>query len=283
MLIFLAIGVGVMTYHLLSRDEYGHHKKSKFDCHVTYEEDNPDKDKQEGEQPVDNVKVPDVSTTSEPGQHVIIPQRTTTMRTTTVSLGYLDEEIEIDDETETFEIPPGDGCERVTIMHDFTAGISAYRMWESELCFVKPLESECMPPWMLARRMSNPEYLRQHFSMVRENYVAVPPAIPDVFTLGPFVGNLCNGMLTYWLEEAIEREEEPHVPGSETESSEESESSDSSWIPSWWHHGPPLPPRHRGRRAVANLKVETNKETKIRYWDGTPKVKEMTVRYKVDE
>ncbi|XP_070565399.1 integral membrane protein 2A-like [Ptychodera flava] len=280
-----AIVAGALAFEFFDDDDY---EKEEFNCRIDFND--PEKGKQEGRPRPDDqwtsssseedVDVP--LPVTKPGE--LPPNTDISPSTTAPPTGSLDENVEVDEEEETerFEIPSSEECEAVTIMHDFSVGLSAYRLWDSGRCFVKPLSNLCMPRFMLAQLMRDPNYLRQHFEMVRESYLAVPPPVEDILTLGPFIADKCFGFPTYWLEPVTEPEDEPE-PVLPFESSEEMSSIFGDW--------PWFDPDRSGRRPGGRhrrgdfeegnfLDKSKMSKTKIRYFDSDNKVKETQFYFK---
>ncbi|XP_077978102.1 uncharacterized protein LOC144433634 [Glandiceps talaboti] len=315
-LVGIAVVAGGLTYKYMSH--HGEPKKRNFDCHVEF--DKPHRGKQEGNKPVDEVPVPDVKPDiperlPEDKPHPTLPPRHRPTRPPrhrphpprhrpepteqSDDVGSVDEEIEVDEynRTEKFEIPANEQCERITIIHDFNKGVSGYRLWTSNYCFVKRLDVGSIPPFILSALMMDPNYLRDHFEMVRENYLAVPPPIDFrrlVAFAGEFIASRCVDVPTYFLEPDVETDEpelpvEPEVPRQEESESlenveeeleepeeryplEETDGNDD------WMRSPHRRQRRASKEELSALKKLAKKESKITFFDGG-KVREIQIKH----
>ncbi|XP_038052903.1 uncharacterized protein LOC119725543 [Patiria miniata] len=172
--------------------------------------------------------------------------------------GTLEEEVEVDpfEGYEQIEIPEQDYCERLTILHDFTVNMTAYRLRRSQVCYVTFLDKEIVmgPDEFIERAEENPQFLTDHYETVHETYrVVLPELTPTSLNSGRFgfyIPMLCDGVESYWIEKIPEDELEAWEAYWASQDQEDSESredghdqddDDDFELPN---------PEHRRRRAV---------------------------------
>ncbi|XP_033639042.1 integral membrane protein 2C-like [Asterias rubens] len=163
--IVLILGVGMALF-------MGHHgDRYSFRCGVTYE-DYPDYDRSDAYMA---------------GQNSV------------------NEDIEVDTAKhyERIEIPEQHEVEKLTILHDFTVNMTAYRLWRSEVCYITWLDMDIVmgPSEFIRRAEENPDFLSEHYESVYETYRAVLPELDSLaYGFGDYIPLLCQLVDTYWIE-----------------------------------------------------------------------------------
>jgi hypothetical protein len=164
--------------------------------------------------------------------------------------GVLEEDIEVDpfEGYEQIEIPEQDYCERLTILHDFTVNLTAYRLRRSMVCYVTFLDKDIVmgPSEFIERAEENPEFLSDHYETVHETYRAVLPEITasrmHSGALGYYIPLLCDSVESYWIEKIPADELEAWQAYWAEEEAEEHDDEDDDDVPA------PPKPEHRRRR-----------------------------------
>jgi len=183
----------------------------------------------------------------------------------------LEEDIEVDpfEGYERIEIPEQDYSERLTILHDFIVNFTAYRLWNTEVCYITWLDKDIVmgPREFVERAEENPDFLTEHYETVYETYRAVLPKLSSVSSgFGNYIPLLCGSVESYWIEK---------IPADELEAWEEYwehqdgdvDDDDDDRAPGGDDSGrdrPPAPPRseHRHRRGAVKKTVT------IHFFDG---------------
>ncbi|XP_022094164.1 integral membrane protein 2C-like [Acanthaster planci] len=164
----------------------------------------------------------------------------------------LEEDIEVNpfEGYEQIEIPEQDYCERLTILHDFTVNLTAYRLRLSSVCYVTVLDKGIVmgPEEFIERAEENPEFLSDHYDTVQETYRAVLPEISSSEmhggTLGYYIPLLCDSVESYWIEKIPADEMEAWQAYWDEDETEDDGDDDDDGVPA-------LPnPEHRRRRAA---------------------------------
>ncbi|XP_002735816.1 integral membrane protein 2C-like [Saccoglossus kowalevskii] len=165
LLVFALVGLSVGVYILVN-----HYDGNRFTCGVTYDKPGRFHDDYSSKEDED---------------------------------GHLDADIIIDPqrEYEQIEQPENDECERITIMHDYTVQLSAYRLWSSNKCYVKILnQTTSLNPQEFWEKLRDPNFFNQHFQTLVETYLVVLPRLEHFGGLGLYIPLLCQDVDTYWLE-----------------------------------------------------------------------------------
>ncbi len=117
----------------------------------------------------------------------------------------VDEDIEVDTAKhyERIEIPEQNEVERLTILHDFTVNMTAFRLWRSKVCYITWLDMDIVmgPSEFIRRAEENPDFLSEHYESVYETYRAVLPELESLsYGFGDYIPFLCQLVDTYWIE-----------------------------------------------------------------------------------
>lgn len=126
-------------------------------------------------------------------------------------------EVNLDEQFTRIERPEESESERITIMHDYNVNISAYRLWNAQICYITYIEQEVlMDPEEFWTNMQDPAYLNQHFGELSMFYRAVLPALhtplheQEDVNFGEYLDGpkqfLCQGVKSYWIEKIPEEE-----------------------------------------------------------------------------
>jgi len=182
--------------------------------------------------------------------------------------GSLDEEVEVRpfDGYEQMEVPAQGYCERLTIIHDFTMNLTAYKLYSSGVCYIGKLDDQTVmaPSAFIERAEEDPAFLSQHYETVSETYRAVLPEIPYVdLRFGLFIPMMCADVPSYLIEKIPVDELAEWEEYWDTED-EEDEDGDGPEYPmdADYHMGRPGrrgPPRHRreaGKEAAFDKVIE---------------------------